>query len=56
LQEEAGTIMPPLISERRHLCSNAFPDAKPVPTFAGNAFFPTHFRTQNRYPLLLEML
>src|SRR6185312_9135543 len=37
-------------------CSAAFPDAKPLHTFAGNAFVLPHFRTQNRFALLLEML
>src|SRR5690606_3630837 len=44
-----------------HFCwkcslSNALSDAKPLRTFAGNALFPTHCPTQNRFALLLEML
>ena len=34
----------------------AFSDAKPLRTFAGNAYFPwSHSPTQNRYTLLLEI-
>ncbi|MFQ0812756.1 hypothetical protein AVM02_00995 [Brucella anthropi] len=38
------------------VCFHALSYAKPLRTFAGNAFSPTHFRTQNRFALLLEML
>src|SRR5690606_39578747 len=44
-----------------HFCwkcslSHAFSYAKPLRTFAGNALCLTHFPTQNRFALLLEML
>jgi hypothetical protein len=37
---------------------HATPDAKPVPTFAGiaSSLCLPQFRTQNRFPLLLELL
>ncbi|SPL64991.1 hypothetical protein OHAE_858 [Ochrobactrum soli] len=35
----------------------AFPDAKPLHTFAGNAdLYLSHYPAQNRFALLLEML
>src|SRR5690606_6046303 len=44
-----------------HFCwkcslSHALSHAKPLRTFAGNALCLTHFPTQNRFALLLEML
>src|SRR5690606_19787145 len=38
------------------VCLHALSYAKPLRTFAGNAFFLTHCPTQNRFALLLEML